>query len=546
MKSVIKTTIFLLFGLAMFLVVQEVVTPNWSEREHIDCVLSGYSLLDEGLVDAIIIGPSNMEYGISPMKMYSDSKIVSYNLGSSGQPIGCSYYMLKYALLTQHPKVAVLDVGALFSSGGRNSYWRYLLDNMPMSSVKKEMAEGYSQQAFSDGKLSVYFPIISYHTRWTELGRQDFLPPSEPQLHYAAGQYVGGVIKPISVTTSLVEEIVSGMRKRESGTITYYDVSQLDPSIQKVPVTKPVYDPKLSEDSMVWFEKIYDVCQENNIQLVLFKIPRYSYPQKDQSTWSSDKHQIVESLAEQYSLPFFDFIYDYEDRILDLATDTMDAGIHCNIRGADKITAELEKILIEQFGLMGKQNPQYDSMMQKYSKISSVAYLETETNLENYLDFLSTRLNDYTIYLVGSDEYTRNLFEEDYAKLRDQFCLKLFDSSQYAGAYIAVIDGGKVAYEAVSERRIDRKLKIDGQDVTLAASGWYTGPLASVKFQGKEYAMNVRGLNFVVVDKSTGLVIDSVSFNTYNENHQANRSYQNTNSYLRTYEKVVGFGGENV
>ena len=48
----------------------------------------------------------------------------------------------------------------------------------------------------------------------------------------------------------------------------------------------------------------------------------------------------------------------------------------------------------------------------------------------------------------------------------------------------------------------------------IISSGYNTGAYSSIMIEGQEYSMNRSGLNIVVFDNDTQLVVDSVNFNT--------------------------------
>lgn len=58
----------------------------------------------------------------------------------------------------------------------------------------------------------------------------------------------------------------------------------------------------------------------------------------------------------------------------------------------------------------------------------------------------------------------------------------------------------------------------------MSSAGWYSGGKASIVIDGTESARNEQGLNIVVFDHETGLVIDSVCFDTSLEEHTCTRS----------------------
>ena len=106
----------------------------------------------------------------------------------------------------------------------------------------------------------------------------------------------------------------------------------------------------------------------------------------------------------------------------------------------------------------------------------------------------------------------------------------------FQDSYLAVIDGGQVGLEAVSNRRITRTYEYDRGKLEITSSGWLNQSLASIKINGVEYSRNSRGFNFVIMDKETGNVLDSVFFDTWAEYHPAQRDNGQINYFLREYE----------
>ena len=64
---------------------------------------------EKDTLDVIFLGSSHAYLGIQPMQLWEEYGIASYNLCSAEQPFWVSYYTIKEALKTQHPKVILLD-----------------------------------------------------------------------------------------------------------------------------------------------------------------------------------------------------------------------------------------------------------------------------------------------------------------------------------------------------------------------------------------------------------------------------------------------------
>ena len=139
----IKIGLFALIGFLIFLPVQEILTPDWTHRQSMGCdataVINGFNALEDNTVDVLFVGSSSIHDGISPMKLYEETNISSYNMSVSGQTMGTNYYMLKYAFETQKPKVVFLNALNLYGEE-YNVPWRYIADNLPLSTLKIEIA----------------------------------------------------------------------------------------------------------------------------------------------------------------------------------------------------------------------------------------------------------------------------------------------------------------------------------------------------------------------------------------------------------------------
>ena len=180
--------------------------------------ISGFYACEDNSADVLIFGASHPEFGISPMKLYENTGIVSYDLASGSQPLEVSYYMLKQALKTQSPKVVLLDPETFFHDGyeeAKNGTWRLIMDKIPLNDVKLEMAADYGTRDFGDGYWTVLFPIIKYHSRWETLTQIDFRP------HWKGMYYTAGEL--------LVSRIIQGS-KMEDLDSTYNQILARNPA----------------------------------------------------------------------------------------------------------------------------------------------------------------------------------------------------------------------------------------------------------------------------------------------------------------------------
>lgn len=147
--------------------------------------------------------------------------------------------------------------------------------------------------------------------------------------------------------------------------------------------------------------------------------------------------------------------------------------------------------------------------------------VNTCNDYQQYLNLLSQISKKYTVVIASYDTPVGSSSSLDLAKLIMRLgTLVPLTTDKYCCAYAAVIDCGILVFEGISYTRTVKFNTILDGEISLSVS--------SVGFAGKEKDQNVielngisysklgRGLNFVVYDKQNRKLIDSVSFDTYN------------------------------
>lgn len=538
-KNIRNIVLFLLIGILLFCVVQNILTPDWTDKTT-PYIIDGFLSLEEDSVDVLFLGTSHMLSGISPMRLYEDTRIRSYSLASEGQPIDCSYYMLKWALQYQKPTVVVLDASSLFrtntsfSAGQSSSFWRYLMDVMPLDAVKIEMANAYAETSYSDGLLSIFFPIIKYHSRWNELSAKDFVA-NDITHYYSAGQYVATLANGAQLSLEDVSSVADHYAEWDSGFLIY----QKDGVIDQATIDGYLYESTISESNLEYFYKIRDLCQEHEIKLLLTKIPVLQFPQFYNAAWTPQRSAMVTNLAQANGINFIDLLFDAPTDV-NFQSDTIDFGQHLNFRGAEKVAHYIGTYLQDVYNINGKPSAQYDQMLAQYQKVRQIALLQSETSFSAYLNMLQEHKDTWSIFITASDEFIEGLTSEDFQQL-DDLGLQMIGDAAWRNSYIAVINNGTVEYEALSDRNQSYHTSTEYADVTLTSSNWYTVSNSSIIINNTDYAANGGGLCFVIYDTETNAVLDSVIFNTYLDSKPATRDWGLVNACFRYYESIICF-----
>ena len=539
-RRIVKIVAFFVIGIMLLFAVQGIFAPKWYSDGATNRVLSGFFALENDTAEVLFLGTSHMGRGVSPMKIYEDTGIVSYNLATSGQPLECSYFLLKEAFKTQSPKVVFLDAGRILNGEGNNnnSYWRYIIDNFPRDEVFWELVEAYSELPDSDGSLAAWFPLIKYHSRWDQLTEESF----ESRFtggYYSAGQYIMSYSSPCAPSQQVFDEKVAQISEESVITIRAAEEGVLSAKAVK----KDGYAPELTGHCMEYVLKIKSLCEENGAELVIVKIPSYTYSGLNMSdsnagdySWNILKSDLLRAFTDENDIRFIDMMYDVN--IVDSLFDTHDSG-HLNVNGAEKVSAFIEKIL-RQYHISPNTNEKYDENLEKYRLVSTVAKLQSERDFHQYLETLSENAANWLILISACDEYTYSLDSQDFDSM-EKLGLHLVQGGNFRDAYVAVINSGNVLYEAVSEGPISYETVLCNQKIKLYSGGGNNFSTCNILLEGKDYSNGCRGLNFVVIDKETNLVIDAASFDTFSESKTFTRAVNETNTRLRAYESAICF-----
>lgn len=131
-------------------------------------------------------------------------------------------------------------------------------------------------------------------------------------------------------------------------------------------------------------------------------------------------------------------------------------------------------------------------------------------NIDEYLAVAKENVS-HSIYIISvKDTPGLSITEEMAVKLQQTFGIKQNMFQKHWKSYAAVVDEGKVIFEAISDARIDKVLNVGGYDLQITSAALNVGNTAKIIVNGIDYAINKRGFNIVAIDKSDGMVCDSV------------------------------------
>ena len=313
-KSIVRAAVSVIFILATLFLLQRLLVPKYVSDVVEGSLISEYYREDKNH-DVIFIGDCEVYENFSPKVLWEDYGINSYIRGSAQQLIWQSYYLLEDTLRYEKPRVVIFNVLALkYDEPQNEAYNRMSLEGMKwsMAKVKSIQASMTEEESFMD----YVFPILRYHSRWNELGQEDF-------------EYLFRT-KPVS----------------HNGYYMRVDVK----AAENVPEGRVLSNYQFGENAYLYLDKMTKLCQENDIQLVLVKAPSL-YPY-----WYDEWEEQIEEYADNNNLLYINFLELTEETDLDFTQDTYDGGLHLNLSGAEKITEYLGKVLQEECALPDRRN----------------------------------------------------------------------------------------------------------------------------------------------------------------------------------------------
>lgn len=153
----------------------------------------------------------------------------------------------------------------------------------------------------------------------------------------------------------------------------------------------------------------------------------------------------------------------------------------------------------------------------------SAAALRAEFGFSEYMKLLKKFAQRYCVMIAVNDTPVGPHFTREMAKKLQDIGLDINIFGNYRCAYAALIDSGVLIFEELKTDTldsIDKKIILDGNEIRLISVGCncgFTERAGKIQINGTEHSVNLRGLNIVVYDKVTQLLIDSVNFDTYSD-----------------------------
>lgn len=294
-KLILTITVTVLATLLLLWLLQMLLMPKYMTEIREGALISEY--YDEiKNHDIIFVGDCEVYENISPVTLWERYGITSYIRGSAQQLIWQSYYILQDTYRYETPKIVIYNVQSMIYAEPQNeAYNRMTLDGLAFSSVKIDAIRASMTE--EENLASYLFPLLRYHSRWSDLSAEDF--------RYWFHR------DPVSHNGYLMQTAVRPM--------------------ESLPAVKPLDDYTLPAISFEYLDKMAELCRSKGTELILVKSPSL-YPH-----WYDEWDAQITEYAQKNGLRYYNFLEVSDEIGIDMQTDTYDMGMHLNVYGAENI-----------------------------------------------------------------------------------------------------------------------------------------------------------------------------------------------------------------
>lgn len=130
-------------------------------------------------IDVLAVGTSLAYAGINTNVLWEEYGIASYNLCSAEQPFWVSYYTIKEALKTQHPKVILLDAKPAIYTRDYSKRGRTILSTYGIKGIENRVGAILACVENVQDAVGYILGLPEVHSNYSKLEANDFVFPPD-------------------------------------------------------------------------------------------------------------------------------------------------------------------------------------------------------------------------------------------------------------------------------------------------------------------------------------------------------------------------------
>ena len=484
-KKILDLLVFALVLLGSFLYLYKVL--GFQDNTHSNAVFQQFYDLPDNVVDVAWIGPSSVQEYIIPSQIYDERGITVYPLALGSVPFDSTEYMIKEFEKTQDPQLYLVDIRDVAFSSLSDPSIRRVTDTMGMSRNRidliNQMLKDW-EEFLPVGEYNImdyYFSFPKYHSRWQELEKSDFVDDDEVYLAYWIGT----------------------------------ETREFDKAEVMARLSAP--EAEIPKENVVFLDRFLDFCDSFGKKVVFTNTPHCLDEEK------FGQYNLIMRTIRERGYEVWDMNTVVDEIGLDYKTD-FQGPLHTNVWGAEKVTHYVADYLASNFSLTDHRGDARYSGYQEYSEKFHDALNEYKltqtTDLAAYLDLLSEMKNDCNIYIATYGIQGYGLTDAHALQLQALGLTKasVLSQEEYR-SYTAIVSAGQVLEEKLGEGSADSVIDtyVDNTHVSMSSASYKGHYGCSIRLGVTERSQKEYGFNIVVTDKATGELIDTVAFDTKDE-----------------------------
>lgn len=319
MKKVVKATVKVIAFMLIFIFLFNNVSEVLVSQGKMDYQgINGFYHERDNSLDAVYIGSSNCFAYWNPLIAWEEYGITVRSFACNTQPFYAVEYLMREALKTQDNPVFVVNINTLNDSTVNFQQMHKLLDSMPFSFNKLALTNHLADigdYSFED-RLEFYFPIVRYHSRWSEITIDD--------IHGIENNgFKGSVIyRPY---LSYIEDVEDSYIYTEKTT-------------------------QLTEEIIAAANSLLDFCDKEELDVLFVTVP-----QVRERYYDIEKYNALNDIIEARGYDTLDLMCTPETLNLDFSTDFYN-NHHTNIHGSVKFTHYVGEYLVDKYGFADKRD----------------------------------------------------------------------------------------------------------------------------------------------------------------------------------------------
>ena len=366
----IKVSCFLLAVMVTCLTLQQYFLRN---VDHNSLRIEGFYQEDHNSLDVVIIGASDIYTSFMPGRAYEQYGFTSYLFASESITAEGIKTAVKEVVRTQHPGMIVIEANAFLYGDASNesdqAHIHKFFDNIPLTTNKLEFIQNHVP---ADQRMEYIFPLIKYHSLWTEYPGRLNMVASNLTLDIRGHNYLKG-FRTTAQIAKLARPCLNAKIAKEKDTL------ELDPDLEK----------QLLD--------LLDYCDQKNLNVVFVRSPHYVTSETHNRVKRSNRMaQICNERGFSY--------YAIENEAVNIGIDEKRDFYnddHMNVYGAIKFTDYLAEKLVNEEAL--SIDPLSETQKSEWKEVA-----ETTNQLYRYCDDMMKKGNT-----SGAQEDVKTLFVLD-------------------------------------------------------------------------------------------------------------------------------------